>query len=437
MQPKSNLKLKYCPILDSFIKIKELAKNDIDRFLSNAKIRDKRSYQELVIRATIPEFSSNILYRIHDDYENSFDSDSILDELYRMCIKVNPFLNIYNITIPVPEQTEKTHPVPQEEKKNLQKRIEEIRGLQEALRKRVVGQDEAIAQVARSIQCAKIGIKDPNRPVGCFIFAGQTGVGKTELAKAVAEFITGDEKNMVRIDCSEFSQPHEYSKLIGAPPGYVGYEDGGTLTETLLNNPNNVVLFDEIEKASPKLHNLLLQIMDEGFLTDSKGRKIPFQDAVVILTSNVGVEGLDEMKKAVGYRKTETFDQEIIQLETRKALEKTFRPEFLNRVDQVICFRALDRRSSRKIVRMLLKRIEKDLSEMDLSLRFTGGAIDYLIRKGTDRRYGARPLKRAIKQFVETPLTQRIVEDPTLRPGRLLARMSGGKLVFIRDRETK
>jgi len=433
MQLKSNLKLKYCPMLDSFIKIREFSQEEIDLFFNHTDIRDKRSYQDLVIRETLPEFNQKIVKMIHNDGEIGFDMEGAIDELYRMCIKVNPALNIYNISIPVQEMEDPQPRLQPNKKRDVKSRIQEIRGLEETLKRRVIGQDEAIQRIVQSIQSAKIGIKDPNRPVGCFIFAGQTGVGKTELAKAVAEFLVGSEKEMIRVDCSEFSQPHEYAKLIGAPPGYVGYEDGGSLTTPLLKHPENVVLFDEIEKANTKLHNLLLQIMDEGDLTDNKGRKIPFYDAVVILTTNVGVEGLEEMKGAVGFTKEEHFGQDIVERETLKALEKTFRPEFLNRIDEIICFNPLGAESIRKIVRLLLSRLKKNLAEMKISIRFTQGVIDFISREGMDPRYGARPLHRAIKQYIETPLTEKIIKSPHALPMKVLAKISGRQIVFVAD----
>jgi len=437
MQLKSNLKLKYCPMLDSFIKIREFSQEEIALFSNHTEIRDKRSYQDLVIRETIPDFNEKILKLIHNDGEIGFDMEGAIDELYRMCVKVNPSLNIYNISIPVQEGEDPQPRLLPNQKRDVKNRMQEIRGLEEKLKQRVIGQDEAIHRVVQSIQSARIGIKDPNRPVGCFIFAGQTGVGKTELAKAVAECLVGSEKEMIRVDCSEFSQPHEYAKLIGAPPGYVGYEDGGSLTTPLLKNPENVVLFDEIEKANSKLHNLLLQIMDEGNLTDNKGRKIPFHDAVVILTTNVGVEGLDEMKSAVGFTKEEDPGQEIVERETVKALEKTFRPEFLNRLDEVICFNPLGTESVRKIVRLLLSRLKKNLSEMKVSIRFTQGVIDFISREGMDPRYGARPLHRAIKQYIEVPLTEQILQAKQGFPMQVVARLSGRRIVFVVDRTVR
>ncbi len=434
MQLKSNLKMRYCPMIDSFIKIREFSTEEMEHFFQNVDISDKRSYQELVVQAAIPEYNEKALSLVQSEYDREIDVESAIDELYRMCIKVNPSLNIYNVSIPVQDKEQRAPLFRSRDKKDFLDRIQEVQGIEEALQKRVIGQVEAIAKVCRSIKSARVGIKDPNRPVGCFIFAGQTGVGKTELAKALAEFITGDEAHMVRVDCSEYSLPHEYSKLIGAPPGYVGYDDGGSLAEPLLKRPENVVLFDEIEKADPKMHNLLLQVMDEGIITDNKGRKISFQDAVVILTSNVGVEGIEEMKSAVGFTRQETFGREFVEKETLKSLEKTFRPEFLNRLDEVICFNSLDYEENLKIVQNLMARLKKNLSTMKIFFRFTKGVADFLIREGTDPRYGARPLKRAIKKYIETPLTEKVMQDPSSISKKILAKMSGNKVVFVEDK---
>ena len=437
MQLKSNLKMKYCPMIDCFIKVRELSPEEMESFFKDADICDKSSYQELVVKAAIPEYHGKILSMIQKEYDVGVDLETAIEELYRMCIKVNPSLNIYNVSIPVQEKERQSALSEPCEKKVFSERIQSVLGMEDALMKRIIGQNEAVIKVTNCIKSARIGIKDPNRPVGCFIFAGQTGVGKTELAKALAEFLTGDEKNMVRIDCSEFSQPHEYSKLIGAPPGYVGYDDGGSLTEPLLKRPDNVVLFDEIEKANSKIHNLLLQVMDEGFLTDNKGNKVPFHDSVVILTSNVGVEGLEEIKSAVGFTRQEDVGHDLVKRETRKSLEKNFRPEFLNRIDEVICFNALGREENRKIVQNLLKILKKNLSHMDISIRFSKGVIDFLTRTGTDTRYGARPLKRVIKKYIEVPLTEKILSEPNADHHYLLSKMSGDMVVFVDDKRNR
>ncbi len=434
MQAKSNMKLKYCPILDSFVKIREFSPDEIDLFLSGVEIPDKRAYQEFVVRAAVPEYRDKYLSVGYQEpgMDEGYDQESVVEELYRMCIKVNPTLNIYNISIPVNQPDEPTA-LPLARRQTFRNHIREAAGIEKALRRRVIGQDEAVARVARAIQSAKIGIRDSDRPVGCFLFAGQTGVGKTELAKALAECLTGSEKNMVRVDCSEFSQPHEYSKLIGAPPGYVGYEDGGTLGDALAKHPENVVLFDEIEKANTKLHNLLLQILDEGYVSDNRQRQICFRQAVVILTSNVGAEQIQALKGAVGFRRAEPSAESVRQRETFKGMQAVFSPEFLNRLDEIICFRSLSPADSRHIVRQMLRGVRRNLADTRIGIRFTRGVVDYLVRNGMDPDYGARPLKRAIRRYIETPLTELIIHEPPSLPSDYLARVSGGKIRFVRQ----
>ncbi|MEK6777207.1 MAG: AAA family ATPase [bacterium] len=436
MQSKSSLKMRYCPMIDCFINVRELAQEEMDVFFQDADMRDKRSYQELVVKASIPEYDEKVRSLIHSEYDREVDVESAIEELYRMCIKVNPSLNIYNVNIPVQEK-ERPSLLLSTEKKDLWTRIREIDGIDAALKKRVVGQDEAIDQIAQCIKSAKVGIRDSNRPVGCFLFIGQTGVGKTELAKALAEFLTGDEKNMVRVDCSEFSQPHEYAKLIGAPPGYVGYDDGGSFTEQMLKRPGNVVLFDEIEKANPMVHNLLLQVMDEGTLTDNKGRRIPFHDAVIILTSNAGVKGIEKMKSAVGFTRQDVMNHEMVRRETLKSLEKIFRPEFLNRIDEIICFNPLGPKETRRIVQLQLAKLQLKLNEMKIHLRFSKAVINFVISEGADPRYGARPLKRNIKKFIEIPLTERILREQASLHKRMLAVMSEEKSVVFVDQPSR
>ncbi len=432
MQPKSNMKLKYCPILDSFIKIREFSPDEIDQLLSGVEIPDKRAYQEFVVSTAVPEYREKYLAVGYGDMDGGYDEENVVEELYRMCIKVNPTLNIYNISIPVHSSAESAS-MRLAKPKAFRSRIREAAGIEKALRRRVIGQDDAVARVARAVQSARLGIRDAQRPVGCFLFAGQTGVGKTELAKALAELLTGSEKNMVRVDCSEFSQPHEYSKLIGAPPGYVGYEDGGNLGDALAKHPENVVLFDEIEKANTKLHNLLLQIMDEGYVSDNRQRRICFRQAVVILTSNVGTQRVQAMKGTVGFCRTDSPDASVRQRETLKGMRTVFSPEFLNRLDDIICFNSLSPGHSRDIVRQMLQAVRRNLADTRIGIRFTRGVVDYLVRNGMDPDYGARPLKRAIRHYIETPLTELIIQEPPPLPASYIARVSGGKVQFVRQ----
>jgi ATP-dependent Clp protease ATP-binding subunit ClpB len=298
--------------------------------------------------------------------------------------------------------------------------------MEEKLRQRVVGQDEALAAVASAVRRARAGLQDPNRPIGSFIFLGPTGVGKTETARALAEFLFDDEQAMVRIDMSEFMEKHSVSRLIGAPPGYVGYDEGGHLTEAVRRRPYSVVLFDEIEKAHPDVFNALLQILDDGRLTDGQGRTVDFKNTVLIMTSNIGSQYLVELRE----------DQRA-EMEARvmEALRAHFKPEFLNRVDDVILFHQLGREHLDRIVEIQLVRLRKLLADRHIELELTPEAKRLLAEKGYDPHYGARPLKRVIQRMVQDPLAMKILEGEFPEGSKVLAdaRLSGEALEFRRQ----
>jgi ATP-dependent Clp protease ATP-binding subunit ClpC len=281
--------------------------------------------------------------------------------------------------------------------------------MEDELHQTVVGQDEAITVIARAIRRSRAGLKDPKRPIGSFIFSGPTGVGKTELARALARFLFADTNALIRVDMSEYMEKFSVSRLIGAPPGYVGYEDSGTLTKAVRRKPYSVVLLDEIEKAHPDVFNILLQVLDEGHLTDNYGRVIDFKNTVVIMTSNVGARDMIK-SKALGFSQPDsraTFEK--MAEKVKEEINKTFNPEFLNRLDDVIVFHPLTREHIAQIVAILLKDVQKRLGEEELTLRLTPAATDFLVERGYDEHYGARPLKRAIQKYVEDPLSEKIL----------------------------
>jgi ATP-dependent Clp protease ATP-binding subunit ClpC len=281
--------------------------------------------------------------------------------------------------------------------------------MEEELHGSVVAQDEAIRALARSIRRSRAGLKDPNRPIGTFIFAGPTGVGKTELARALARFLFADAAALIRVDMSEYMEKFSVSRLIGAPPGYVGYEDSGTLTKAVRRKPYSVVLLDEIEKAHPDVFNILLQVLDEGHLTDNYGRVIDFKNTVVIMTSNVGAKDITK-GKSLGFTATETRGSfERISEKVKEEMSHVFNPEFLNRLDDVVIFHPLNKDHIKQIVTILLKDVQKRLTEEELTLRLTDGGSDFLVKHGYDESYGARPLKRAIQRFIEDPLSEKIL----------------------------
>ena len=282
--------------------------------------------------------------------------------------------------------------------------------MEEELHHRIVSQDEAIKSVSKAVRRSRSGLKDPKRPTGCFIFAGPTGVGKTLLAKALAEFMFGDEDALIQIDMSEYMEKHNVSRLIGAPPGYVGYEEGGQLTEKIRRRPYAVVLLDEIEKAHPDVFNMLLQVMEEGRLTDSFGRNIDFRNTILIMTTNAGAEAIKN-ESAFGFQKPDDdAGYDSMKGRVKEVIEKHFRPEFLNRVDDIIVFRHLTEKDLGDVVEMELKKVRGRLAERSLKLVLTDEARAWLVKKGTQLDFGARPLRRAIENYVEDPLSEELLK---------------------------
>ena len=295
-----------------------------------------------------------------------------------------------------------------------QEESERLLHMEEELHKAIVGQHEAIEAISKAVRRARAGLKDPKRPIGSFIFLGPTGVGKTELTKALAMFLFGSEEALVQLDMSEFMERHSVSRLVGAPPGYVGYEDAGQLTEAIRRRPYSIVVFDEVEKAHPEAHNMLLQIMEEGHLSDARGRKVDFRNAIIVMTSNVGADMI--MRKGeIGFqlRADEEVEEQIAYKDMRKkltdALKRVFRPEFINRVDSVIIFRSLNKENLRQIVTLEIEKVTKRLEEHQLTLQPTPAALDLMSELGYDREYGARPLKRVIQNKIEDPLSDAVL----------------------------
>ena len=287
-----------------------------------------------------------------------------------------------------------------------------LQTLEENLRKHVIGQDSAINCVVKSIRRAKAGIKDPNRPIGSFLFVGPTGVGKTELTKAVATEFSGNIKNLIKFDMSEFMEKHAVSRMVGAPPGYVGYGEGGQLTEAVRHNPNSVILFDEIEKAHPDVFNIMLQILEDGVLTDSKGIKVDFKNCIIVMTSNAGYGKNEGTVHNIGFGSTKHIENvDDTEAKAIKALEKTFRPEFLNRLDKVVVFNSLTKEDCTSIIELELRKVAKRLSEKDISMTWDNSLIDYILETGYSEKYGARNLKRKVQESVEDVLADKIINE--------------------------
>ena len=308
---------------------------------------------------------------------------------------------------------------------------ERLLRLDEILKKRVIGQDDAVNVVSRAIRRGRTGLKDPKRPQGSFIFCGQTGVGKTELSKALAEAVFGDENAIIRIDMSEYMEKHSVSKLIGSPPGYVGFEDAGQLTEKIRRNPYSVVLFDEIEKAHPDVFNLLLQVLEDGILTDSHGRTVDFKNTVIIMTSNLGTGVLTEPKR-LGFNNDEVNEQEQVKTEKAvfEALKGHFRPEFLNRVDEIVVFRKLSDEDIRKIAILMLSGINERIKNLGIDLEFSDEVITHLAKEGFDPVYGARPLRRAMQRQIEDSLSMKLLEGEISKGDKVKALLEDGKVAY-------
>lgn len=312
----------------------------------------------------------------------------------------------------------------------LEGETEKLIHMEESLHRRVIGQDEAINAVSDAIRRARAGLKDPKRPIGSFIFLGPTGVGKTELARALAEFLFDEEEAMVRLDMSEYMEKHTVSRLIGAPPGYIGYEEGGQLTEAVRRRPYKVILFDEIEKAHPDVFNILLQILEDGRLTDGHGRTVDFKNTVLIMTSNLGSQ--EFQRGSLGFRHDSQAESEHQRLKSdlESALKKTFRPEFLNRIDEVIVFRPLTEEQIRQIVDLQMKEVEKRLADRKITVVLTDEAKDWLAKTGFDPSFGARPLKRTIQREVENPLSKKILQGEFKEGDEVKVDLSTEGLVF-------
>ena len=316
----------------------------------------------------------------------------------------------------------------------MEEETERLLKLEDILHERVIGQDQAIKSICTAIRRARAGLKDPNRPIGSFLFLGPTGVGKTELSKALAEAEFGDENQIVRIDMSEYMEKHSVSRLIGSPPGYVGYDEGGQLTEKVRRHPYSVVLFDEIEKAHPDVFNILLQILDDGRLTDSKGRTVDFKNTILIMTSNVGAKTIKK-QKTLGFGTPDKELKERDEYDKMKEnimseLKKQFRPEFLNRIDDIIVFHSLNKDDISKIVKLMCKTLIKRLEEMTIELEMDQDAIDLIAKSGMDLEYGARPLKRSIQKELENELSELILQGTIKSGDRVEATVKEGKISF-------
>ena len=313
-----------------------------------------------------------------------------------------------------------------------------LKNLENILSKRVVGQKEAISAVSKAIRRSRVGLKDPNRPIGSFLFLGPTGVGKTELTKALAEVLFENENSMIRLDMSEYMENHSISKMIGSPPGYVGYDEAGFLTEKVRKNPYSVILFDEIEKAHPDIMNILLQILEDGRLTDNQGRVVDFKNTVIIMTSNVGARLITE-KKSIGfenYKNMPDQDYQNIKNDVLNETKRVFKPEFLNRIDELIVFHKLSEEDIQKITDIMLEKVIERMKKQNIEVEITDSAKKVIIKEGTDYKYGARPLRRSIQNLIEDKLAEEILKNGIHREKRIVLDGVDGKIEVIENEKS-
>ena len=312
-----------------------------------------------------------------------------------------------------------------------------LQKLEETLHKRVIGQEEAVSAVSKAVRRGRVGLKDPKRPIGSFLFLGPTGVGKTEVSKALAEAVFGNEDSMIRVDMSEYMEKHSVSKMIGSPPGYVGHEDGGQLSEKVRRNPFSVILFDEIEKAHPDVFNILLQVLDDGHITDSQGRKVDFKNTIIIMTSNAGAQSIIEPKKlGFGAKEDEKQDHERMKASVMEEVKRIFKPEFLNRIDETIVFRALNKDDMKKIIGIMVRDLQKRCKEqLQIDLVVREAAKEYIVEKAYDRKYGARPLRRKLQDEVEDRLADALIRGEIHAKDRVIVTTKNKEIIVSKDKK--
>jgi ATP-dependent Clp protease ATP-binding subunit ClpC len=308
-----------------------------------------------------------------------------------------------------------------------------VSSLERSLRTQIIGQDSAISSLVRAVKKSAVGLKRPSHPVGTFLLVGRTGTGKTELAKSMARSLFNDPGAMIRVDCSEYALPHEYAKLIGSPPGYIGHNEGGFLTEGIKKKPTSVVLFDEVEKAHYKVHNLLLQLLDEGIITDSKGQTVQFNQALILMTSNLGIDKIDAVRTRMGFsaaHQRQSLDDIDLKQVTNEALGEFFRPEFVNRIDEIIMFNPLDQKVCQRIAGNMLREVTDLLKRRGIAISFSPQVRVRLAKDGFSEEFGARELRRLIKRNIEDPITEMILDNDLGSGSKVTVRIKGGQYIF-------
>ena len=447
--------------INQYVEIKKFLEKDIESILKQRYFHDRSSFQTFIVSLCVVNSEELLIMLDTMGIPNRIAPPILMHEIYDLCKAINPFLtyeNAQELTNGMSDEEDsaynydggvhnQTSMIGQTKNKAYRKQLKfkdiskkDLLRLGDIMKLSLVGQDDAIGVIVDTIQRASVGLKDPVKPIGSLLFAGKTGCGKTLSAKVLADELIKKRKNLITIDCSEYSSDHEYSKLIGAPPSYVGFEQGGHLTNAIIENPFSVVVFDEIEKASSKVHELLLQIMDEGRLTDGKGKRVSFKDAIIIMTSNIGVKEVNAVQKTIGFgdvaELTETKQNKAIV----KAIKNKFKPEFLNRVDSIVNFKPLTKKDYMRIIDIELYKLNSNLRHnateyKKCELTFDKRVRNFIFKKGINEQYGARPLKRCIEKEIASPLARKLLAENVVPDSKIMVSVFKGKITF--DIETK
>ena len=426
-----NTRLCYFEPLDQFIRIRSFTEAEVGTLLRGVQLTGRRSYVQFVINTVVVDYNDKVLPALRAKPGATALGTHSEERLFAVCVDVNPALALDRVSAYLTAETASplvfVGEAPASENASPVSR-EKLLALEDELGSRIIGQEEAIRVVADAVRKAYVGFRDEEKPVGNFLFVGPTGVGKTELARTLARFLFQESDGLVRIDCSEYAQPHEYAKLIGSPPGYIGHDDGGQLTEALKRRSHVVVLFDEIEKADARVHNLLLQILDDGVVSDSKGTRVSFKNAIIVLTSNIGTREVGSLGQGIGFVEEAVSEQDRRRASSQ-AVESFFRPEFVNRIDEVILFRGFTAEEALRVVEVMLSDVQARLAGRGITLVFANDVSEFLAERGINTRYGARPLRRAIKRLVESPLASYVLERD-ITGGTIHTQVRDGALAF-------